>query len=143
MRLIAEVGQAHDGSLGQAHAFIEACSKHSISEIKFQTHIADKESSKFETFRVNFTYEDLNRQEYLLRMEFTQGQWLELKQHCEFKNINFLSPATCISSAELLLSIGCDKVKIGSGDFENHLLIDFCASRFKEIIFSTGLCSRN
>ena len=54
MRLIAEVGQAHDGSLGQAHAYIDACAQNGINEVKFQTHIADSESSDYEPFRVNF-----------------------------------------------------------------------------------------
>ncbi len=143
MRLIAEVGQAHEGSLGQAHAFIDAIAKNGLKEIKFQTHIADSESSKLEPFRVNFSYQDKTRKEYWKRMEFSEGQWLELKKHCELKKVSFLSTATCIASAELLIRIGCKKVKIGSGDFNNNLLIDFCSDHFDEIIFSTGLCNRS
>ena len=143
MRLIAEVGQAHDGSLGQAHSFIDACADSGIKEIKFQTHIADSESSKYEPFRTKFSYEDSTRKDYWKRMEFTEKQWRELKKHCEIKNINFLSTATCIASAELLIKIGCKNIKIGSGDFNNNLLIDFCTKHFEEIIFSTGLCTKN
>ena len=38
--IIAEIGQAHDGSLGTAHAFIDAVADTGVDAIKFQTHIA-------------------------------------------------------------------------------------------------------
>ena len=43
--IIAEIGQAHDGSLGSAHAYIEALSDTDVDAIKFQTHVAEAESS--------------------------------------------------------------------------------------------------
>ncbi|MDG2280347.1 MAG: N-acetylneuraminate synthase, partial [Flavicella sp.] len=55
---IAEIGQAHEGSLGILHSYIDAVSKTGVDAIKFQTHIADAESSIHEPFRVNFSYED-------------------------------------------------------------------------------------
>ena len=76
-------------------------------------------------------------------MEFNENQWSELKKQCELKKIKFLSTATCIASAELLLRIGCRNIKIGSGDYNNNLLIDFCSNNFDELIFSTGLCTKS
>ena len=43
--VIAEIGQAHDGSLGAAHAYVDAVAKTGAQAVKFQTHIADAESS--------------------------------------------------------------------------------------------------
>ena len=43
--IIAEVGQAHDGSLGQAHAFIDAIAESGADVVKFQMHIASEEST--------------------------------------------------------------------------------------------------
>ena len=48
MFLIADIGQAHDGSLGLLHSYIDAIAKTGVHAIKFQTHIAHAESSKFE-----------------------------------------------------------------------------------------------
>ena len=41
--IIAEVAQAHDGSLGMAHAFIDAVGDAGADAVKFQTHIAAAE----------------------------------------------------------------------------------------------------
>src|SRR5579863_10359885 len=43
--LIAEIGQAHDGSLGTAHAYVDAVARTGASAVKFQTHIAAAEST--------------------------------------------------------------------------------------------------
>ena len=40
--IIAEIGQAHEGSLGIAHSFIDALSDTGVDMVKFQTHIAEK-----------------------------------------------------------------------------------------------------
>ena len=69
--IIAEVGQAHDGSLGILHSYIDAIAEIGVDAIKFQTHIADAESSQFEKFRVKFSYKDKTRYDYWKRMAFT------------------------------------------------------------------------
>lgn len=43
--IVAEIAQAHDGSLGQAHAYIDAVANAGADAIKFQTHIAAAEST--------------------------------------------------------------------------------------------------
>ena len=79
LNTIAEIGQAHDGSIGILHSYIDALSKTGVDVIKFQMHFANEESSKYERFRVNFSYQDKSRFDYWKRMEFTQDQWIELK----------------------------------------------------------------
>ncbi|MCC6722628.1 MAG: UDP-N-acetylglucosamine 2-epimerase (hydrolyzing) [Bacteroidia bacterium] len=61
MLIIAEIGQAHEGSLGIAHSYIDALADTGVDIIKFQTHIAEAESSPYEPFRVKFSYEDSTR----------------------------------------------------------------------------------
>ena len=58
--IIAEIAQAHDGSLGVAHAYIDAVAEAGVDAVKFQTHIAAAESTLDEPFRVNFTQQGLN-----------------------------------------------------------------------------------
>ncbi|MGD8350579.1 MAG: N-acetylneuraminate synthase, partial [Gammaproteobacteria bacterium] len=56
--IIAEIGQAHDGSLGILHSYIDAAASTGADAVKFQVHIASAESSDHEKFRVPFSYED-------------------------------------------------------------------------------------
>ncbi|MBE2255794.1 MAG: N-acetylneuraminate synthase family protein [Ignavibacteria bacterium] len=139
MYIIAEIGQAHDGSLGIAHSFIDALKNTGVDAIKYQTHIASAESSEYEDFRVNFSYEDKSRYDYWKRMEFTFDQWQELKSHCESLGFEFLSSPFSIAAFELLEKLKVKKYKIGSGEINNYLLLDKIFETGKEVIISTGL----
>ncbi len=141
MLIIAEIGQAHEGSLGIAHSYIDALADTGIDAIKFQTHIAEAESSPFEPFRVKFSYEDKTRMDYWKRMEFTPEQWAGLKQHCEDKNLEFISSPFSNTAVDLLERIGVNKYKIGSGEINNFLLLQKVAITGKEIILSSGMSS--
>ena len=46
--IIGEIAQAHDGSLGAAHAYIDAIADAGADVVKFQTHIAAAESTRQE-----------------------------------------------------------------------------------------------
>ena len=137
--IIAEIGIAHDGSLGLAHSYIDALSETGVDVIKFQTHIAEAESSKYEPFRVNFSYQDKTRFDYWKRTEFTINEWETLKKHVEDKNMEFLSTATCIESFELIEKIDVTRYKVGSGDTSNLLLLERISSTGKPIILSNGM----
>ena len=76
--IIAEIAQAHDGSLGMAHSYIDALKSTGVNAVKFQTHIANAESSIHEPFRIKFSKQDFTRFDYWKRMEFTENQWIEL-----------------------------------------------------------------
>ena len=88
MDIIAEIGQAHDGSLGMAHSYIDSLSETGVNAVKFQTHIADAESSIHEKFRINFSYEDETRRDYWKRMEFSEQQWIGLQSIVMIKDLN-------------------------------------------------------
>ena len=92
-RVIAEVGQSHDGSLGTAHAFVDAIADAGADAVKFQTHIAEAESRPDEPWRVKFSRQDDSRFEYWKRMEFTADQWRGLKAHADERDLFFLELA--------------------------------------------------
>ncbi len=139
--LIAEIGQAHDGSLGILHSYIDAIADTGVNAIKFQTHIAEAESSMAEPFRVNFSYEDSTRFDYWKRMSFTKKQWIGIKEHCEEKGLDFLSSPFSQAAVDLLESIGILQYKIGSGEVSNFLMLEKIAKTGKPIILSSGMCS--
>ena len=139
--IIAEIGQAHEGSLGFAHSYIDAMAQSGVNAIKFQTHIAEAESSNDEPFRVKFSYEDSTRFEYWKRMEFSLEQWIGLKIHCDDVGIEFLSSPFSIEAINMLERIGVKRYKIGSGEVNNHLMLEYLARIGKPILLSSGMSS--
>ena len=70
--IVAEVAQAHDGSLGMAHSYIDLAFENGADAIKFQAHIAKFESTRREEWRVKFSKQDSSR--YLRGEEKRQVQ---------------------------------------------------------------------
>lgn len=124
-----------------AHAYIEALAATGVNAVKFQTHIADAESSEFEPFRVNFSYEDKTRLDYWRRMEFTPEQWEGLKAHCEEKGMEFMSSPFSLEAVDLLEKLDVKRYKIGSGEVSNKLMLERIARTGKPVILSSGMSS--
>ena len=139
--IIAEIGQAHDGSLGILHSFIDALSETGVNAVKFQTHIAEAESSLLEPFRVNFSYEDATRFAYWKRMSFSTEQWHGIKKHCDEVGLEFMSSPFSQAAVDLLEDVGVKRYKIGSGEVTNFLMLEKIAKTAKPIILSSGMSS--
>ena len=139
MFLIAEIAQAHEGSLGIAHSYIDALAETGVDAVKFQTHLAHAESSEFEPFRVKFSYEDATRYDYWKRMEFSAEQWAGLKQHCDDKGLEFISSPFSNAAVDLLEKVGVRRYKIGSGEVSNFLMLEKIAQTGKPILVSSGM----
>ena len=137
--IVAEVAQSHDGSLGQAHAFIDAAAEAGADAIKFQTHIAAAESTYDEPFRVRFSRQDETRFDYWKRMEFTPEQWAGLAAHARERGLVFLSSAFSLAAVEILEALDMPAWKIGSGEFRSWTLVEAMIATGKPILLSTGM----
>jgi N-acetylneuraminate synthase len=140
--VIAEVAQAHDGSLGTAHAYIDAVARTGADAIKFQTHIAEAESSPGEPFRVKFSYQDATRFDYWKRMEFTPGQWDSLAEHARERGLIFLSSPFSEAAVSLLDELGMPAWKVASGEIATRPMLEMMARTGKPLLLSTGMASR-
>jgi N-acetylneuraminate synthase len=141
--IIGEVAQTHDGSLGQAHAFIDAIADAGADAVKFQTHIAAAESTPDEPWRVKFSPQDETRYEYWQRMEFSKEQWNGLKKHADERGLLFLSSPFSLSAVELLEEIGMPVWKVASGEVNNFQLLNRILLTGKPIILSSGMSNLN
>lgn len=139
--VIAEIAQAHDGSLGMAHAFIDAVAAAGADAIKFQTHIAEEESTLNEPWRIKFSLQDQTRYDYWKRMEFTKEQWQGLKEHAEERNLIFFSSPFSIAAVDLLEELDIPIWKVASGEIMNKPVIDRMMQTGKPILISTGMCT--
>ncbi|HOD09599.1 MAG TPA: N-acetylneuraminate synthase family protein [Flavobacterium sp.] len=139
--LIAEIAQAHDGSLGILHSYIDAVAKTGVQAIKFQMHIAEAESSIHEPFRIKFSKEDATRFDYWKRMEFTLEQWKEIKSHCDEVGLDFICSPFSNLAVDWLEEVGIKTYKVGSGEVNNFLLLEKICQTGKPIIISSGMSS--
>lgn len=139
--VIAEVAQAHDGSLGTAHAYIDAAARAGAGAIKFQTHIADAESTPGEPFRVKFSPQDETRYEYWQRMEFTPRQWRGLAEHASERGLIFLSTPFSMQAVELLAGLDMPAWKVGSGEVTNLPMLRRMAQSGRPVLLSSGMSS--
>lgn len=137
--LVAEVGQSHDGSLGTAHAYIDAAVNAGADVIKFQTHLAEAESHPSEPWRVHFSKQDATRFDYWKRMEFTPQEWAGLYDHCHEKGVLFASSPFSLEAVSLLQQTGIDIWKVASGEVTNTTLLDEIASDGRPTFLSTGM----
>lgn len=137
--IVMEVAQAHDGSLGMAHAFIDLAAETGADAIKFQTHIASAESTPREPFRVAFSQQDKNRYDYWKRMEFSKEQWQALAKHAGQKKLIFLSSPFSEEAVDLLEECKVPAWKVGSGEIMNVLLLEKMIQTGKPILLSSGM----
>ena len=139
--IIAEVGQAHDGSLGTAHAYIDAIAEAGADAVKFQTHIASAESTYDEPWRVKFSYQDESRYDYWRRMEFSPEQWSGLAQHAKERGLEFISSPFSLEAIKILINLKVKRWKIASGEIYNPELLEALWKTRLPMLFSSGMSS--
>ncbi len=137
--VVAEIAQAHDGSLGNAHAYIDAIADAGADAVKFQTHLAAHESTLDEPFRVKFSRQDATRYDYWKRMEFTPDQWAGMAAHARERGLIFLSSPFSVEAVRLLAGLGMPAWKLGSGEYRSVELLDAVAAAGGPVLLSTGM----
>ena len=139
--VIAEVGLSHDGSLGTAFAMVDAAASCGVDAVKFQTHIADEESTARERFRVRVFPQDSTRQDYWRRTAFDLEQWIELAQYTRSRGLEFLSSPFSNQAVEWLERCDVPAWKIASGELTNYPMIREMCRTGKPLLISSGMSS--
>jgi N-acetylneuraminate synthase len=139
--IIAEIGQAHEGSLGILYSYVNALAATGVDAVKFQMHLAEAESSEHEPFRVAFSLEDTTRLDYWKRMGFSLEQWKGIKHHCEALGLDFICSPFSNLAVDWLEEMGVEQYKVGSGEVNNFLILEKIARTGKPVILSSGMSS--
>jgi N,N'-diacetyllegionaminate synthase len=137
--IVGEIAQAHDGSLGFAHAFVDAIASAGAGAVKFQTHIAAAESTPAEPWRVKFSPQDTTRYDYWRRMEFSEEHWVGLKRHAEERGLVFLSSPFSGEAVDLLERLGMVAWKVASGEVSNAPLLERLLATKRPLLLSSGM----
>lgn len=140
--IIAEAGVNHNGSLQIAKELVDSAKNAGVDCIKFQTFIAKNIASKYAgkaEYQKAQTNSVENQQEMLKKLELSFDEFVELKEYCEAKDIEFLSTGFDFESIEFLSNLGMKKWKIPSGEITNLPYLIKIAKYNKPVILSTGM----
>ena len=139
IKIIAEVGNTHEGSLGLAKCFIKSASETGADYVKFQTHMFEFESLDNAPNPSYFSSE--SRKDYFNRTSFTLEEYKVLFDFSKQCNIEFISSPFSVEAVELLEEVGISLYKIPSGEVSNTFLLKSVAKTRKPVILSSGMSS--
>jgi N,N'-diacetyllegionaminate synthase len=142
VKIVAEAGVNHNGSLKQAHNLIDKASEIEADAIKFQTFITEKNISKNTPLaghhKANLK-EIISHYDLIKRLELPLDNFRELKEHAEENKLEFISTPYDILSAQYLIDLKVDLIKIASSEMTNLPLLEVISNSNIPIILSTGM----
>ncbi|MCI0532816.1 N-acetylneuraminate synthase family protein, partial [bacterium] len=129
--------------LENAKALVDAALDADADAVKFQTHELEDEFLQGLTV-VSPHFKGSDRVKWITRnMNATPLHefWEPLKKYCDERGIIFFSTPMSRKAAEKLHKLGVPLWKIGSGDVQDYVTLDFLIETGKPIIISSGLVS--
>lgn len=140
MRIIAEVGQNHQGDVKIALDYIQKFSDIGATAIKFQKRSLE---NLFDYKTGQREYENPNSFgktyiEHRKQLELTIEEMKQLKDKCDQLKVEFICTPFDKESARELGEINCKIFKLASFDLGNVNLINYISDLCDEVIFSTG-----
>ena len=138
--VIAELGINHNGSLERAIKIADAAIKSGAKIIKHQTHIAEDEMS-LEAKKIKPGNSDTNIFDIIKNCSLNEEDEYKLMTYIKKKNRIFISTPFSRKAVDRLMKFKVPAFKIGSGECNNYLLVDYIAKNKKPIILSTGMNS--
>ena len=143
MKIIAEIGVNHEGSVERAKSLIDLAASAGAQACKFQTYSADRLAAK----HASPAYWDLTKEptesQYKLFSKlgtFKESDYAVLAAHCANVGVEFMSTPFDREAAEFLNAY-VTEFKIASADLTNIPLIEKVLSFEKPVIMSTGAAS--
>ena len=135
--IIAEAGANHNRDISLAKSLIDVASSAGCDAIKFQTYSAD-------TLYANGTpdfagYENIS--ELIKSLELPRDWHAILKDHCDSKDIEFMSTPFDKRAIEELCDVGVSRIKIAGFESTDPRIVKEVARAKLPIIFSAGIGS--
>ena len=141
IRIIAEIGSVHDGSLGNAINLIKEVGRCGAWGVKFQHHIASEETTRDAPSPSYFNAE--GRYKYFERTHFSRAEWNNLYSESNANGLKFIVSPFSIASLREIIETGVDYIKIASGEITNIPLLTEARRAGKKVIMSSGMSSIN
>ena len=133
IKLVAEIGWNHMGSISLAEKMITAASK------------SGADYAKFQTWRVKNLkpgpWDKDGRREIYEKAELNKIDYKKLAKICKHHKIKFLTSLFNHNDFELIKDLNLKEIKIPSPENRNKELLQFCSKNFNDIYLSTGAAS--
>jgi N,N'-diacetyllegionaminate synthase len=144
VEIILEAGVNHNGQLDLARRLVDVASDAQATTVKFQTFSADYVVTKKAppaNYQLNDDLFGKSQREMLRDLELSPSEWRYLWRYCNKKNINFLSTAFDIPSADFLVQLGQRRFKVPSGELTNLPYLQHIGRYGLPVIVSTGMAT--
>ncbi len=141
MYVIAEAGVNHNGKEDLAIQLIDVAAKSGADAVKFQTFRAEKLVAKGTATADYQKQQTGSSDQYamLKGLELDVSIYARLFDRCQSQGIDFLSTPFDLESAQLLVDLGMNKIKVPSGELTNIPFIKSLAEFDLPMILSTGM----
>lgn len=139
--IIAEAGVNHNGKLELALDLVNVAKNAGADAVKFQTFHTESlvtKTAEKANYQKQTTDRSQNQFEMLKALELSQNDFIKLKEHCDQKEIEFLSTPFDIGSIYFLNDL-VKRWKIPSGEITNYPYLIEIAKTGKPVILSTGM----
>ena len=141
--VIAEIGVNHNGSMKLAKELINRAHEAGANYAKFQTFRSENLASR-DAPLANYQQASSSQESQrtlLKKLELSQADFLELKACSSELGIGFLTTAHDQQSAEFVMGMNLDFVKVPSGDVTNLPFLELVARAGQPVLLSTGMAS--
>lgn len=130
IKLIAEIGWNHMGSINLAERMIKAAKNSGADYAKFQTWSVKNLKAG--------PWDKDGRREIYEKAELTKSDYTKLLKICKNYKINFLTSIFNHKDYELINHLKSNTIKIPSPENRNKELLKFVSKKYKNIFLSTG-----
>jgi N-acetylneuraminate synthase len=139
MKIIAEIGINHNGSVEIAKELIDVASGSGCDAVKFQKRDIDLVYSKELLDSHRESPWGTTQREQKEGLEFGLDEYREIDSYCKFKNIDWFASAWDINSQKFLRQFDCRYNKVASAMIVDEKLLSEIASEKKHTFISTGM----
>ena len=143
IKIIAEAGVNHNGSLEMAKKLIDVAADCGADFVKFQTFNTENlilKKTEKANYQKKLTRKDESQFEMLKNLEISKEDHIDLIEYSKKRKINFLSTAFDIESVHLLSKLNISIFKrVPSGEITNLPYLRCIGSQKKPVILSTGM----
>jgi N,N'-diacetyllegionaminate synthase len=140
--VIAEIGINHRGEVNRALQLIDAAVNAGADAIKLQTFKAAKLVHPNEP-KLPYQFQNVSdaqtQFDMLKAVELDRNQHIELIEYCRNKSIGFISTPYDKESANLLVELKADAIKVASTDTTNISFLQYVSTLGLPVIYSTGI----